>query len=394
MQSVCQHELLKPILKASIEYACERELLNSLAVGVITPDGPLTWYSDSSVNDSSWFEIGSATKTYTAELVASLINDRLLYWNQPLSDFLPEAARNSSSSAAIHSATLLDLATHQSGLPSLAPDHHFANRYNFYGDYKKSEVFGSSGRLLAAKPLYRNYLYSNLGYALLGAIAGQVCHSSYADALNDRILKPFGLLQTRLSMPGNILPPVIGGHSMTGRPRPRWTQQGFAPAGALIATLPDVMLWLSIMLGNTSRPTLQVYPGSTGIGWDYHLPSGFFKRTATTGGFCAYFSVHPRNKTAVAIISNRDAKPLVADIAQNVELTLVGLPINSLSGNYCRVRDRIRETVSATPFFGSMGRMLKASLRNRHLSKLASGNLVAPIPSERSITLEQVKASL
>jgi CubicO group peptidase (beta-lactamase class C family) len=61
------------------------------------------------------FEIGSVTKTFTGMLLAHFVRERLVHYDDPLQKFMPQGIRVPSFRG--RRITLLDLATHTSGLP-------------------------------------------------------------------------------------------------------------------------------------------------------------------------------------------------------------------------------------------------------------------------------------
>jgi CubicO group peptidase (beta-lactamase class C family) len=91
--------------------------------GIIEPDGRrVVAYGHVGKGDSravdgdTIFELGSATKVFTALLLADMVNRGEVRLDDPASTYLPDSVTVPGRSGKL--ITLLDLCTHSSGLPS------------------------------------------------------------------------------------------------------------------------------------------------------------------------------------------------------------------------------------------------------------------------------------
>jgi serine-type D-Ala-D-Ala carboxypeptidase/endopeptidase len=66
-----------------------------------------------------------------------------------------------------HEITLLDLATQHSGLPRMPDNLKPKNPFNPYADYDAPQLGEFLSKHGLAKPVQTQFLYSNLGFALL-----------------------------------------------------------------------------------------------------------------------------------------------------------------------------------------------------------------------------------
>src|SRR5205807_2427657 len=168
-QSVPPDDEIRRILA---ERVGENEKAIGIVVGVIDPLGRrIISYGHRNGGDArpldgdTVFEIASVTKVFTALLLADMVEKKQVALSDPASKYLPAAAiklpeRNG------HLITLLDLATHTSGLPFMPAD---APPFNDPAAAKYST--GDLKRYLASYQLTRDigsdWDYSNIGYWIL-----------------------------------------------------------------------------------------------------------------------------------------------------------------------------------------------------------------------------------
>ena len=91
--------------------------------------------------------------------------------------------------------------------------------------------------------------YSNLGAALLGQILAGRAGCSFPDLLRARIFTPLGMSSAAVATRQQKAAP---GWSATGLPRAPWVQDGYAPAGGVIATIEDMARLLTAILDRTA----------------------------------------------------------------------------------------------------------------------------------------------
>jgi D-alanyl-D-alanine carboxypeptidase len=131
--------------------------------------------------DSSLYEIGSVTKTFTAIMILQLIEEKKLSLDTKLSVFFPMMPN----ARKIRIAQLLN---HTSGLSDKFPIY-------LIKDAKSDEMTYSSHQ----KPSFvpgKKYIYCNENYGLLGLIIEKITNSTFEDQLQSRICKKIGLRNT------------------------------------------------------------------------------------------------------------------------------------------------------------------------------------------------------
>jgi len=155
------------------------------------------------------FRIGSITKSFTGQVLASLAADGVVSLTDPLTKYCPEFASMPQGGQPIR---LIDLATHSAGLPREVPhepgppDDPFVNI--------TPDAFAAS---LKANPLLfppgTAISYSNFGFDVLAAALARAAHQPYADLLEARVIRPLGLRDTAVSPSTEQVARIMQGHN-------------------------------------------------------------------------------------------------------------------------------------------------------------------------------------
>ncbi|KAF8439508.1 putative D-aminoacylase [Terfezia claveryi] len=136
-------------------------------------------------DENTSYIIGSLTKAMTAAMVGILVDEGKLSWKTPLGELLPEYE--------IGDLTLVDLLSHRSGLPGL--DALWLRPRGVVGIGREDAL-----RLLRVGPPARSvrsdFLYNNLAYEVVGQVIEKVSGESYADYMENRILRPLHMDNT------------------------------------------------------------------------------------------------------------------------------------------------------------------------------------------------------
>ncbi|MGH9527783.1 MAG: serine hydrolase domain-containing protein, partial [Terriglobales bacterium] len=288
----------------------------------------------------SMFEIGSVTKTFTGLILARMVEQRKVRLGDPVGQFLPPA----SVPAAAHGAgiTLGELATQHSGLPPM-PDNFNAASANPYAAYTPALLLSYLRRRGLAHPTGAPFVYSNLGYGLLGYALARAAHTSYAALLRREVTGPLGLHNTVIRLSTAQRRRLLPGHNAAGHVVPNWTfTPAFAGAGALRSTAADLLTYLQANLhppaAMASAVALQhrlraAGPGGmmVGLGWIYIPESGSYWHNGGTGGYNSFVFFNPRLNLAVVALNNQElvgsGRPMLpGQVANNVGALLEGKP--------------------------------------------------------------------
>jgi serine-type D-Ala-D-Ala carboxypeptidase/endopeptidase len=209
-----------------------------------------------SPDERTVLRIGSVTKAFTGEVLASLaavgtvkLTDPLqkhLGWDVPVPSLSNKVVR------------LIDLATHAGGFPREVPrepgppDDPFATIT--IGAFKNSLA---RDRLLFAPGT--GALYSNMGFDLLAAALAGASGKGYPDLLRERITTPRGMSDTVFSLNADQKTRVMQGHDFDGKPlQDVPTGSVIVGSGGLYSSVADILTWLQWHLDRFSTDGTEV----------------------------------------------------------------------------------------------------------------------------------------
>lgn len=146
--------------------------------------------------------LASLSKAITGACVATLVRDRKLALDWPLSKALAKrfAAQGRPSDQRTERVTIAQLLTHRAGFASATDGEDPATR-SVLNDYLKEHSPREAPKSiyisrLLGEPLLRDpgadFAYSNAGYMLLGAVIEEATGNSYEDYCRDAVLRPAG----------------------------------------------------------------------------------------------------------------------------------------------------------------------------------------------------------
>jgi CubicO group peptidase (beta-lactamase class C family) len=313
------------IRKLLVERIDVQQLGIGLVVGVIDAQGKrIVSYGSAAesstqpLNGQSVFEIGSATKVFTALLLADAVQRGEVALTDPISRYLPADVKAPVRGG--RQITLEDLATHTSGLPRLPSNLAPADPTNPYANYTVAQLHAFLSSYELPRDIGARYEYSNLGAGLLGHLLARRAGVDYETLVRTRITQPLGMTSTAIRLSANMKPRLVAGHNAGRVAVPLWDIPTLAGAGALRSTAEDLLTFLSAQLGltptplsttaasmlATRRPTGQ--PGlDIALGW--HLmktPGGgeIAWHNGGTGGYRSFIGFDRANRTGVVVLSN------------------------------------------------------------------------------------------
>jgi CubicO group peptidase (beta-lactamase class C family) len=204
--------------------------------------------SELKVTSSTYFDLCSVTKTFTAAAVRTLETDRRLALHQYVGEFLDALPDE------IANVRVYQLLNHSSGLPDIIGSDGRACEYSLANDYRalSRDAFLESvrrSRLLFSPG--SQWSYSNAGYSLLAAIVEILTGITFEDYLRRTILSPLGMDDTRYTLsPDDRIRTAAGQlDSREWRPPmdtaagPSWNLVG---NGGLWCTISNVIRWRQV----------------------------------------------------------------------------------------------------------------------------------------------------
>lgn len=273
--------------------------------------------SRAEVGGDTVFEIGSITKAFTSILLADMAARGEVSLSDPLSKYLPKNIKTPSRNG--REITLLDLATHTSGLPRLPGNLKPADPNNPYADYTVEQLYQFLSGYALTRDVGEQYEYSNLGAGLLGHILALRARKDYETLVLTRILKPLGMESTRVKLSPQMQARLAAGYDQGGGPVTTWDFEVLAGAGALRSTVKDMLKFLAANLGLSKSalfPAMQKAHAmqkatgspnlSMGLGW--HILSNFgteiIWHNGGTRGYHSFVGFDKKKGLGVVVLSN------------------------------------------------------------------------------------------
>lgn len=204
------------------------------------------------VDGESVFELGSINKTFTGTLLALAVRRGEVSLDDPVADWLPDSVTVPSRDG--RAITLLDLATHRSGLPSLPTNYIPGDLGDPYADYTLEVLYHFLSTYELPREPGAEAEYSNLGFGLLGHALARAAGTTYRELLRARVLDPLGMHSTAYASEpayerAGLAERMTRPHSR-GEPVPAWTvTEAMAGAGGLRSTMADMLKYLAANLG-------------------------------------------------------------------------------------------------------------------------------------------------
>ncbi|MDN3644496.1 serine hydrolase [Lutimonas halocynthiae] len=215
----------------------DQEVLWSGAVGMSNIE------NKTSASENTICSICSISKLFTSVAIMKLYDEGKIRLDDKVSDHLPAYALEQKypESGPI---TIRSLLTHSSGIPREAgypywtgPDFPFPTKEEIDSKLKDQETL---------YPASTYFQYSNLGLTLLGEIVEEISGMPYDDYVEQNILTPLGLSNTRTELPENLYGEELAiGYTARNRDGSRnkvklFQANGITPAAGFSSTVGDL----------------------------------------------------------------------------------------------------------------------------------------------------------
>ena len=325
--TAAQHFPEESKLSERIRPFVERGRSAGVVLGVLEADGTRRIVHHGSagpdtrpLSERSLFEIGSVTKVLTAALLADMSERGEVSLEDPVEKYLPAHVDVPSRNG--REITLIDLATHSSGLPRMPYSFEPPNPDNPHAEFTVDELYRFLGGSAVREWMVDGVEYSNLGYGLLGHALARAAGRPYQEILQERILEPLGLDQTVFTARGELAAWRTKGHAVDGTVTNDFDfTPANAAAGALESTVGDMLTLLEANIGKpetalesvlrtTHAPRAEMEDVEVGLGWLLRQHGG---REITwingdTGGYHAVLAFDPEKQVGAVLLSNSDSK--------------------------------------------------------------------------------------
>lgn len=261
------------------------------------------------------FEIGSITKVFSGILLAILAEDGLLKLDDRADKYLPDGVKLPEQDGRF--ITLLDLATHSSGLRRL-PDN-LKLTANPYASYSPKDLYACLGLTKLRRKPGTDVEYSNFAFGVLGHVLELRSGKSYEWLARERLFLPLGMSNTVIRFESQHRERLAPGHDHKGRPVGNWDFDVLAGAGALRSSVSDMLKFLAANLRpektslgkplQLAQKTHFKSPSGTRMGLGWHkldtkegLP--VIWHNGGTGGYVSFLGLDPKRQIGVVALSN------------------------------------------------------------------------------------------
>lgn len=307
-----------------------------LLIGIVDHDkkmliscGSISKEKDERPTGSTVWQIGSVSKVITTTIFAMMVQENKINLVAPLARYLPKSATLLPYQ---HKAiTLLDLATHSSGLPREAN-----NMNEGLDDYQNNLTLNANkayswlSSYQLTMPPGRHYQYSNIGFGLLGNALARSENMTYGQLVNQYITQKLAMPDTTTQPNAEQKKREAKSYWMNGDLiRHDWRFDFNQPSGGIYSTGNDLIRFLEFNLNNSSniiRSTNQIAHASylyadmldnkqsfsssaMALGWEVQNPHDnlpiLLHKNGWVSGFNTWVMLAPSKHIAVFSISNK-----------------------------------------------------------------------------------------
>ncbi len=210
--------------------------------------------TDDAVDGDTVFPLASLSKPLSATVVAGLVGDGLVQWDDPVASHLDGFGL--SEPYVSENVTIADMFSHRSGLPAHAGDLLEDMGYNREQIIERLEM-------LPLTPFRDSYAYTNIGLTAGAVSAANAAGMTWEDASEKVLFEPAGMSHTSMTYAGlmaegnRALPhrrDANGNFELSEQRQP----DPQAPAGGASSSARDMGQWLRIQLNDGSLGGKQV----------------------------------------------------------------------------------------------------------------------------------------
>jgi serine-type D-Ala-D-Ala carboxypeptidase/endopeptidase len=309
-----------------------------IVVGIVGPEGPrviaygrLEKGDPRPLDGDTIFEIGSTTKVFTSLLLADMVQRGEVALDDPVAMHLPPNVTMPERNG--RSITLIDLATHTSGLPRMPTNFTPKDRANPFADYSVEQLYQFLSSYQLTRDIGSQYEYSNLGGGLLGHVLARRAGMDYEALVRYRICDVLRMNSTGITLTPEMKARLAVGHNRSMETVPSWTPSTLAAAGALRSTADDLLAFLAANLGYTKSPLSSAMAAMvkerrpTGhpeleiaLAWHIFTANGkeHIGHNGATGGYRSFMGFDPKAGLGVVALSNAFTMAGVDDIGRHL----------------------------------------------------------------------------
>jgi serine-type D-Ala-D-Ala carboxypeptidase/endopeptidase len=247
----------------------------------------------------------------------------------------------------------MTFATRHSGLPRMPSNFKPKDMKNPYADYTPADLYAFLAKQGVGKPAKTGFLYSNLGFGLLGQALALHAGLSYEALLKQQVIYPLGLRDTTISLSAEQQARFAQGHDADHQPANAWDLGSLEGAGAIRSTADNMLTYLE---ANLHPDAVKVAPqtgpvstlgaafklqdelradvgggGKIGFAWLWDSELKSYWHNGGTGGFSSYAFFSPECDCAGVVLFNTGPNGFMDKLGKHIQQRFMGQQALSLS---------------------------------------------------------------
>lgn len=305
------------------------------------------------------FPIASNTKAFTSFLLAKLVEEGKVNWDDPVRKYIPEFRLYTEELSEL--VTLRDLIAHRTGIPR-----HDVLCY-LVKDLSEEEVLEALPHFPPLYKLRESYLYNNFMYVVASLVIKKITNNTWEEELSQRILKPLGMVHSDSSLGAwqeqkNRSEPYaeIGGKIQK---LPFLYPCSTLAASAVHSSVSDMAKWVQLQLleGNEEMHSIHMPfaaaspmdpPAGYGLGWeiDSYLGKKRVHHGGTLEGFFSEVSLLPEERLGLVILTNSstDGRFAISYIENSIFAYLLGKENGEVLQKIQEKRQAVKQSLSVS----------------------------------------------
>jgi CubicO group peptidase (beta-lactamase class C family) len=210
------------------------------------------------VTPDTVFPIGSSSKPFTSTLIAMLVSEEKMHWDDPVTDYLPAFRLKIDSEQEGAEVTIRDLLSHQTGIVDGEVIGRLFSWWKMDGTivenprvWTREDLLEQVVELEPTYPFRETHSYSNSSMVAAALASGVAAKSDWDSLMAKRIFEPLGMIgsDTRFEKIRER-PDLATGYLDLGDERmalPFHSMDAVSPAGGISSTIEDLAQWLRLL---------------------------------------------------------------------------------------------------------------------------------------------------
>lgn len=284
--------------------------------------------SSERVDENTLFMIASCSKAFTTAAIATLVDRKLVNWDDKVIKYLPDF--HMYDPWVTNEITIRDLVTHRSGLETFSGDILWLG-----SNYDSKEVIRRAQYLKPTSSFRSKYGYQNIMYSVAGEVITAITDTLWSDFIKAHFFVPLNMNRSVTSLAdmkvrGNYAQPhKIKNGKVEAYPE-FYSIETVAPAGAIVSSVADMTNWIRLQLNKgkvgdktvfSEKQSAEMWLNQTpvgtnnyGLGWFIRYWNGkkLFNHGGGMPGMISDVTLIPEEKIGTVILSNYETGMVTA----------------------------------------------------------------------------------